>query len=162
MESPKAFKDAPIHDVIVKQVKKWHDKRGWLAETFRHDELDQEYHPTMSYVSVSHPGVQRGPHEHDDQADLFVFLGPGTFRIFLWDNRKDSPTYWNRMIFEGGEHTPVSVLIPKGVVHAYRNVSNTMSTVLNFPNRLFMGEKKQSPIDEIRHEDDPNTVFKTE
>lgn len=161
MGSPN-FKDAPIHDVIVKPVKRWNDKRGWLAETFRHDELAKEFHPTMSYVSVSLPGVQRGPHEHVDQADLFVFLGPGVFRVFLWDNRKDSPTHWNRMVFEGGETNPISVLIPPGVVHAYRNISPGSSTVLNFPNRLFMGDHKKEPIDEIRHEDDPETVFKTE
>jgi len=156
------FKLAPIHDVLVRPVKKFHDERGWLAETFRIDDLDRPFHPEMSYISISLPGVQRGPHEHVDQADYFVFLGPGMFRVFLWDNRKGSPTYWNKMVFEGGEENPISVLIPAGVVHAYKNISPGNSNVLNFPNRLFMGVGKKSPIDEIRHEDDPNTVFKTE
>jgi len=156
------FKEGAIRDVEVKNLKRWKDERGWLAETFRHDELPEKFHPQMSYISVSYPNVQRGPHEHDDQADLFVFIGPGTFRMWMWDNRKDSPTYQNRMVIEGGEEKPISVLVPAGVVHAYKNVSNVTATVLNYPNRLFMGPGKKSPIDEIRHEDDPNTIYQCE
>jgi hypothetical protein len=29
----------------------------------------------MAYISVTEPNVQRGPHEHVDQADLFCFIG---------------------------------------------------------------------------------------
>ncbi len=154
------FKSAAIHDVVITPLKKYHDKRGWLVETFRCDEVPKEYHPQMSYTSVSHPNITRGPHEHVDQSDLFVFLGPGTFRIWVWDNRADSPTYLHKMVFEGGEETPLSVLIPPGVVHAYRNISQTMATVQNYPNRMFMGAGKKDPIDELRHEDDPNSPFK--
>lgn len=153
------FKDSPIHDIVVTPLKKFHDERGWLAETFRWDTVPEKYHPQMSYTSLSHPGIARGPHEHVDQSDLFVFLGPGTFRIWLWDNRKDSPTYLHRMVLEGGEETPITVLIPPGVVHAYRNVSHVMAAVQNFPNRMFMGPGKKDPIDEVRHEDDPDTPF---
>ena len=156
------FKEGPVQGVVAKPVKKHVDQRGWLAETFRHDQLPPEFHPRMSYLSVSHPGVMRGPHEHVDQADLFVFLGPGNFKVWVWDNRKSSPTYRYRQVFYGGQESPLSVLIPAGVVHAYRNVSNELATVLNFPNRLFMGENYKSPIDEIRHEDDPNTIFKAD
>ena len=153
------FKDAPIHDIIVTPLKKFHDKRGWLTETFRWDTVPEQYQPQMAYTSLSHPGVARGPHEHVDQSDLFVFLGPGTFRIWLWDNREDSPTYLHRMVFEGGEDEALSVLIPPGVVHAYKNLSPTMAAVQNFPNRMFMGPGKKDPIDEVRHEDDPNTPY---
>lgn len=154
------FKMATIHDVVVKPLKKFHDKRGWLTETFRWDEVPTEYHPQMSYTSVSHPNITRGPHEHVDQSDLFVFLGPGVFRVWVWDNRKDSPTYLHKMVFEGGEENPLSVLIPPGVVHAYRNISQSMATVQNYPNRMFMGHGKKDPIDEVRHEDDPHSPFK--
>ncbi len=60
-----------------------------------------------------------------------------------------------------GADNPTAVIIPKGVVHAYKNVSvNEKGVVINCPNRLFMGEGKLEEIDEIRHEDDPNTVFR--
>jgi hypothetical protein len=31
--------------------------------------------------------------------------------------------------------------------------------VINCPNRLYMGPQRQEEIDEIRHEDDPATIF---
>lgn len=113
----------------------------------------------MSYISMTHPGVARGPHEHVDQADLFCFLGPSTFRIYLWDNREDSKTYRKYDRFEAGEENPLMVLVPKGVVHAYKNVGKTEGMVLNCPNRLYAGHDGKEPVDEIRHEDDADGPF---
>lgn len=149
-----------IHDVTIYPLRKFVDERGWLAELFRHDELDEEFYPAMAYISLTEPGVTRGPHEHVDQADLFCFLGPGNFKLRLWDNREDSSTYRHVMTMFVGEDNPQAVIIPKGVVHAYKNVSALQKgMVINCPNRLFMGEGKKEEIDEIRHEDDPNTMF---
>ena len=158
-ESPQ-FKRGEIRDVVVRDVRKFTDDRGWLAELFRHDEMEDEYFPVMSYISSTAPGVQRGPHEHVDQADFFVFIGPSDFKIRLWDNRQDSETYNHVMTLEAGAKTPKSVLVPKGVVHAYLNVGSEPGIVINCPNRLYMGEGKREPIDEIRHEDDPNTIYR--
>jgi dTDP-4-dehydrorhamnose 3,5-epimerase len=153
------FKKGSIEGALVTPVKKYIDERGWLAETFRHDELEPRFHPVMAYTSLTLPGVVRGPHEHVDQADLFLFFGPGNFKIWMWDNRKESPTYLNKMVVYGGEDNPLRVLVPPGVVHAYRNVSASPAVVHNFPNQLFMGQNKKQPIDEIRHEDDPRSPF---
>ena len=154
------FTEGEIVGVCVKALRKYVDGRGWLAEIFRHDELDQEFYPVMSYISSTEPGHTRGPHEHVDQADLFIFIGPSTFELRLWDNRTDSETYWHRMIIRAGEDEPQAVIVPKGVVHAYRNVGERPGLVVNCPNRLYMGEGRSEPVDEIRHEDDPETVFR--
>jgi dTDP-4-dehydrorhamnose 3,5-epimerase len=156
------FGKGKIEGVVVKPLKKFVDERGWLAELFRHDELDAEFFPAMSYISVAEPGVQRGPHEHVDQADLFMFIGPSNFKVRLWDNRPDSPTYRKVMTVFAGQDNPSSVLVPKGVVHAYKNTGSVPGTVINCPNRLFMGESRSEPIDEIRHEDDPDTLYTLE
>ncbi len=149
-----------IDGVVVSDLRKFHDRRGWLAELFRHDELNEEFYPVMSYISCTDPGITRGPHEHIDQADLFCFLGPSTFQIRMWDNREDSPTFRNVMTLNVGEENPQSILVPPGVVHAYRNVGPVPGLVINCPNRLYMGHNKREPVDEIRHEDDPETLFK--
>jgi dTDP-4-dehydrorhamnose 3,5-epimerase len=154
------FKSGVIQGVVVRDLQKYVDERGWLAELFRHDELEEEFHPQMAYVSQSEPQVQRGPHEHADQADLFYFIGPSSFKIRLWDNRPHSETYRNMMTLFSGEDDPKSVLVPKGVVHVYRNVGHNAGIVLNFPNRLFKGVRRSEEIDEIRYEDDPNTIFR--
>lgn len=153
------FKVGEIAGVVVRELRRFHDSRGWLAELFRHDELDEEYYPTMTYISATEPGVTRGPHEHVDQADLFCFLGPSNFQIRMWDNRPDSSTFNQVMTLVVGADNPRSVLVPKGVVHAYRNVGDVPGIVINCPNRLFAGQNKSEPVDEIRHEDDPDTVF---
>lgn len=149
-----------IKDVLVYPLKKYFDDRGWLAELFRHDELADEFHPVMSYISFTLPGIQRGPHEHVDQADLFCFIGPSTFNMRMWDNRPDSRTYNRMMSFDAGENAPVAVVVPKGVVHGYKNIGSVNGMVINCPNRLYMGEGKSEPIDEIRHEDDPETPYR--
>jgi dTDP-4-dehydrorhamnose 3,5-epimerase len=156
------FKAGEIKGVVVRDLRRYADSRGWLAELFRHDELEPEFYPVMAYNSSTRPGVTRGPHEHVDQADFFCFIGPSNFKLRLWDNRNDSETFNNVITLVVGEDNPKSVLIPAGVVHAYKNVGSVDGIVFNCPNRLYMGVDKKSAIDEIRHEDDPQTIYRIE
>lgn len=154
------FQPGEIDGVVVRELRKFTDERGWLAEIFRHDELAAEFYPAMAYISVTEPGFTRGPHEHVDQADLFCFIGPSNFRIRIWDNRPDSQTRDRVMTLIAGEDDPRTVIIPHGIVHAYRNIGTVPGVVINCPNRLYMGDGKREAIDEIRHEDDPHTVYR--
>jgi len=113
----------------------------------------------MAYVSETLPDATRGPHEHEAQTDYFCFLGPSTFRLILWDNRVTSPSYRIRQELLVGEENPSIVIVPEGVVHAYRNVGDKLGWVINCPNRLYAGNGRKEPVDEIRHESDPNTPF---
>lgn len=151
-----------IDGVIVRELTRHHDQRGWLAELFRHDELPPKYHPAMGYVSMTMPGESRGPHEHRLQTDLFCFLGPSTFRLYLWDNRSNSPTFGKKCVMDVGEDANTLVLVPAGVVHGYRNLGAVEGLVFNAPNRMYRGPGRAEPVDEIRHEADPNTPFKFE
>jgi len=78
-----------MEGVEIKELKPFEDQRGWLAEILRDDESG--FRPVMSYLSMTKPGLVRGPHEHVEQADCFCFIGK--FRLYLWDNRKGSSTY---------------------------------------------------------------------
>jgi len=147
-----------IKGVIIKKLEKFADERGWLAEIFRNDEI--KYEPAMAYVSITNPGVARGPHEHKNQSDFFVFLGPGSFALYLWDNKKDSETYKQRQIIEVGEKNPVAVLVPPGVVHGYKCISSEPAYSINLPDKLYAGEFKKEDVDEIRWEKDPDSPFK--
>jgi len=153
------FKEDSIRGVVIHPLKKFTDQRGWLIETFRHDELHPDFFPAMGYISVTDPQIVRGPHEHVDQADFFAFVGPSTFRIYMWDNRNNSPTFGNRMTVSAGADHPMSIIIPPGIVHAYKNIGSVPGVVLNFPNHLYAGKGKKEKVDEIRHEDDPKTIF---
>jgi dTDP-4-dehydrorhamnose 3,5-epimerase len=121
--------------------------------------LDEEFLPAMAYISSTIPGDTRGPHEHWDQADFFCFIGPSSFKLRLWDNRKDSETFGSMMTMVMGEKNPRAVLIPAGVVHGYRNVGDTDGIVINCPNRLYAGAGRKEEVDEIRHENDGESSF---
>ena len=153
------FQDGDIEGVVFEKLTQYKDQRGWLIELYREDEVAKEFHPVMGYMSMTHAGIARGPHEHREQADLFCFLGPSTFKLYLWDNRTSSKTYQNRISILLGEDDPQSVIIPPGVVHAYQNVGSDSGLVYNLPNQLFQGPNRSLPVDEIRHEDDPETIF---
>jgi dTDP-4-dehydrorhamnose 3,5-epimerase len=151
------FLDGPIDGVIVRALMAHSDSRGWLMELYRADELPRQYHPVMAYLSQTMPGFARGPHEHAEQADYFAFFGPGEFLLYLWDLRPQSPTHGRRMKLAVGESNKQSVLVPPGVVHGYKNIGDVPGWVFNAPNRLYAGEGKHGPVDEIRHEDRPDS-----
>lgn len=153
------FKKGKIHDVTFRALGKFIDERGWLAELFRSDELEREQIPVMSYISMTLPGVARGPHEHREQTDYFCFIGPSNFKIYLWDARPDSPSYGMKQVIYAGVDCPLLVIVPPGIVHAYRNIGTENGVVFNAPNQLYAGEGKQHPVDEIRHEESSGSPF---
>lgn len=148
-----------IEGVIIRDLKRHNDNRGWLVELFRQDEMDNAVHPVMSYVSLTRPGITRGPHEHKEQTDLFCFIGPSTFRLYLWDNRKASSTFGKSIKLNFGESHWASVLVPPGVVHGYRNIGLCNGLVYNAADHLYAGKGHSEPVDEIRHEDNPDSPF---
>lgn len=154
-----AYQKGRIHDVIVKPLTKFLDERGWLSEMFRADELPEGISPAMAYVSMTVPGVARGPHEHLEQTDYFCFIGPANFKVYLWDARKNSPTFGVKQLLYCGIDSPMAVIVPPGVVHAYKNVSSENGIVFNAPDRLYAGEGKKDPVDELRHEDVVDSPF---
>lgn len=148
-----------IPGVIIKRLEKNIDGKGWLIEGWRHDEID--YLPNMLYISAAEFGEIRGPHEHLLQSDFFVFVH-GDFELYLWDNRAESEGYrkLNKVIV--GAIKLTSILIPPGVVHGYKCISEDGGLCINLPNKLYRGLGKKEKVDEIRWEHDPNSPFKIE
>jgi dTDP-4-dehydrorhamnose 3,5-epimerase len=120
--------------------------------------MPADMQPAMAYLSQTLPGATRGPHEHLQQTDSFCFFGPAVWRLYLWDHRPESPSYLCHEIAILDK--PMAVVIPPGIVHAYRNVGDVAGLVVNCPNRLYAGEGRSDPVDEIRHEDDPQSIFR--
>jgi dTDP-4-dehydrorhamnose 3,5-epimerase len=147
-----------IKGVVIKEIRKNSDQRGWLAEIYRSDELDLK--PEMAYVSLTEPNIIRGPHEHRFQSDCFVFLGPGSFRLYLWDGRSDSQTFKEKMEIEVGEDFPALVVVPPGVIHGYKCISDKPALSINLPDKLYRGEGKNEEVDEIRWENDADSPYK--
>ena len=146
-----------IDGVVVQPLARHEDERGWLTELYRGDEWDHQV--AMCYMSWTKPGTSRGPHEHTFQSDYFAFLGPGSFRVYLWDMRKESKTYLHRMKLDVGEDRSVAILVPPRVVHAYKCISEQMGLVVNLPDKLYGGVQRKQAVDEIRHEERRDSPF---
>jgi dTDP-4-dehydrorhamnose 3,5-epimerase len=155
-----AFTPGIISNLFWKPLKTHGDSRGWLAEMFRADELPAGYSPLMGYVSQTATGVARGPHEHAGQSDCFCFIGPSDFELVLWDSRPGSPTIGVIQREVVGASRPMLVIVPPRVVHGYKNIGSVDGIVYNFPNTLYKGAGRNDPVDEIRHELDPNSIYK--
>jgi dTDP-4-dehydrorhamnose 3,5-epimerase len=139
----------------VKELTLYEDQRGWLGEIIRDD--DSELKPLMSYLSMTKPGLVRGPHEHREQTDCFCLIGK--FRLYLWDNRRTSSTYGEHKVITVSD-VPTVAIIPPGIVHAYKNAGSGEGLVINMPDRLYRGWGKREAVDEVRYEDDPETPFR--
>lgn len=147
-----------ISGIIIKKLTKNEDRRGWLAEIFREDELN--YKPVMGYVSMTKPGVIRGPHEHNFQSDCFIFLGPGNFELHLWDRREGSETRGEYLKIEVGENNPSLVIVPPGIIHGYKCVGDKDAYSINLPDKLYKGKGRKEEVDEIRWEDEEDSLYK--
>jgi dTDP-4-dehydrorhamnose 3,5-epimerase len=141
----------------IRELTLYKDERGWLGEIIRDDE--SKIKPVMSYLSMTKPGLVRGPHEHKEQTDLFCFIG--RFRLYFWDNRRTSVTYRENAIIDT-TNVPTLVTVPPGIVHAYKNIDSNDGLVINLPDRLYGGRGKTEPVDEVRYEDDLSSPFRIE
>ena len=56
--------EGDIDGLEIVLVDPYTDDRGWLIELFRSDETEPDLSPAMAYISLTHAGVTRGPHEH--------------------------------------------------------------------------------------------------
>ncbi|MFP4522097.1 MAG: dTDP-4-dehydrorhamnose 3,5-epimerase, partial [Fibrobacterota bacterium] len=88
----------------------------------------------------------------------FFFPAGQEFRMVLWDNRPQSPTFNNKKVIKTGKEN-LFVSIPPGIVHGYKNTGTKDVFSFNFPDKLFAGQNKKEEIDEIRHEEDPEDAF---
>ena len=151
-----------IKGVRYREVIRNVDNRGWLAEMHRNDDITRGQEPVMSYISMTEPGVVRGPHEHISQTDRFIFLGSSSFEVYLWDNRVNTLFGKEMEVVQAPEGVIMEFVVPPSVVHGYKNVGENPGLVLNLPNRLYRGTNKKDIVDEIRHEADSNSRFKIE
>lgn len=120
-----------IDGIIVKQLKRHADERGFLMEMLRDDEEIFE-HYGQSYVSMNYPGVIRAWHYHKKQNDFWVCV-KGMIKAVVYDCREGSPTYGEVNEFFLGDNNPILLKIPIGTMHGYKTVGVEPSLLINFP-----------------------------
>lgn len=149
-----------LPDVRIEALPVFKDARGSLHELFRVDEIPAGFKPVMACSSWSPPGVARGPHQHVAQDDYFTFAGPSEFCVYLWDDRPGGAKDARGWMIHTGEKSPSRIYVPRGVVHAYHNIGKAPGLVVTVTSLLFKGEGRREPVDEIRHELNPNSPYR--
>ncbi|MBM3324889.1 MAG: dTDP-4-dehydrorhamnose 3,5-epimerase [Calditrichaeota bacterium] len=123
------------------------DERGRLMEIFRSDwPFFKKF--GQVYVTTNYPGVVKAWHCHKKQTD-HVACVKGMIKLVVFDRRKGSPTKGKLKEFFIGEHNPKLVVIPPGVYHGWKCISETESIVVNCPDQLY-NHKKPDQV-HLRH-----------
>ena len=120
-----------IKGVKIKKLKVIPDERGRLMEILRCDDEIFEKFGQM-YMTTNYPGVVKAWHYHKKQTDNVCCL-KGMIKIALYDAREGSPTKGELNEFFVGEHNPCLVVIPNGVYHGWKCISETESIVVSAP-----------------------------
>ncbi len=145
---------AEIDGVKVKRLIRHPDDRGFFQEILRDDD-DLLTRFGQASLSMSYPGVIKAFHYHQRQDDLW-FFPVGSAQVVLYDLREGSQTRGATQVLYPGEHNPILIVIPKGVVHGYRVLGNTPLMIVYFTTESYRPEDP----DELRLDwDDPAIGF---
>ena len=118
-----------IDGVKIKQLKVIPDERGRVMEMLRRDdELFIKF--GQVYYTTAYPGIVKGWHYHKKQIDNFVVV-KGMAKVVLYDRREDSSTQGEINEFFMGEHNPILIQIPAGVLHGFKCIGETETIVIN-------------------------------
>jgi dTDP-4-dehydrorhamnose 3,5-epimerase len=118
-----------IDGVKVKQLRVIPDERGRLMEILRAD--DPEFIKFgQVYMTTVRPGVVKAWHYHKKQTDSMTVVS-GMAKIVLYDARDGSATHGEVNEFFVGEHNPILVQIPHGVLHGMKGVGEREAIIVN-------------------------------
>jgi len=124
-----------IDGVSVKKLKPIPDERGRVMEMLRSD--DESFQKFgQCYLTTAYPGVVKAWHYHQKQTDYFTCIA-GMMKLVLHDSREDSPTHGEVNEFILGVHDPKLVVIPPGVMHGFKCISDTEAMVINCPTECY-------------------------
>ena len=120
-----------ILGVELKELVSHGDKRGFFREIIRKTD---DFFPADSFAQWSHSKMQKNVvkawHYHHVQYDWW-YVPIGNVQVVLFDNREESPTYKQKMVFNigdsgsfGSDTQEVCVCIPPGVLHGCKVLSD--------------------------------------
>jgi len=119
-----------IDGVKIKELKVWKDKPdleqnvepGVFMEVLRDDDAMLKKFGQSNFT-IANSGTIKAFHWHKYQDDLW-FLASGRAAIVLYDQRENSKTKGKTETIYGGTDDYKLVLIPVGVVHGYKVLSD--------------------------------------
>jgi len=129
---------APIDGLVIQPLKVVPDERGRLMEIMRRDDSFFSGFGQV-YLSTVYPGVVKAWHYHRIQDDRFTCVR-GMVKAVLYDDREGSKTRGSLNVIYVGEFNPVLIVIPAGVYHGWKCVSDYEAYVINVPSEPYNRE----------------------
>ena len=151
------IKPGKIAGVKIKKLKVWKDKPdlkqkaepGIFAEILRDDEKLLK-HFGQSNFTIAHKDTIKAFHWHKYQDDLW-FSPTGRVGVVLYDRRDGSPTKGQTEVIFAGKDDYKLILIPQGVVHGYKVLSDEISILIYHVTKSYNpknpDEKRIDPFD---------------
>ena len=127
------FKPQSIPDVIVIEPQIHGDERGYFAETFRQDKLEQALGYRVNFVqdneSKSSKGVLRGLHFQSapHAQSKLVRVIEGSVLDVAVDIRKGSSTFGQHIAVELSGDNKKQLFIPRGFAHGFVVLTDTVT-----------------------------------
>jgi len=141
--------------ILIKQIKRFPDERGFFTEIFRNNWKDLLGEDTIAQanLSITHPNIIRAWHRHArGQVDYFLTL-QGAIKICAYDEKTGE---LNEIVSIG--HDLQIVRIPGDYWHGFKVLGNEPAWLLYFVNKLYDYKK---PDEERRPWNDPAIVPKS-
>ena len=118
-----------IDGVELKSLRVIPDERGRLMEILRCDDPMFEKFGQV-YMTTTSPGVIKAWHFHKKQDDNIAVV-KGMLKLVLYDDREKSTTQGDVNEIFVGEHNPVLVHVPKGVLHGWKCIGTEEALAIN-------------------------------
>jgi len=153
----KMSKLAMLPGVIVQDINKSVDERGFFAEVLRDDWKDilGDDKIAQANLSISYPGMIRAWHRHKrGQVDYLVVLD-GTMKICAYDDKEGSPTKGQLAEIITGREKLQLVRVPGYYWHGTKTLGVKPSLTLYFVSHLY---DHKDPDEERRPWNDPGIV----
>lgn len=122
------------------------DDRGYFLELARFGQALTAAFPAASTqvsAALTVPGAIKAFHFHRHQTDLWA-VPTGMLQVALVDLRPESPTFGHRNTIYTGHLRPWQILIPPGVGHGYKVISQDPALLVYLTDRFY------NPADEGR------------
>ncbi|MCC7354841.1 MAG: dTDP-4-dehydrorhamnose 3,5-epimerase family protein [Anaerolineae bacterium] len=120
------------------------DDRGYLIEIVRATDPYFTRFGQVYIVGDMARGTIRAFHKHTELWDWF-FIGHGSAKFVLKDDRPNSPTYGEMMTVATGERNPSLIVVPPGVYHGWMSLEDD-TQLISTASEVYNREKP----DEVR------------